>query len=284
MPHHRTIHIISLGAGVQSTAMLLMAQAEILTPKPEFAVFADTGWEPPHVYQHLDWLETQTDIPIIRVNNGHNLRQDIWDGLAYSGKRFTEIPVFTLDRYGTMKLSKRQCTEDYKIRPIHRAVRDALHQRFGPGRDNHAIQWMGISLDEHLRMKDSPVRYLTNRYPLVEVGLRRADCLQWFRERHPDQPLLKSSCLGCPYHSDAQWLELSRQYPQLMADTIALDERLRDPDRPRHHNSQPVAEFLHRSGRPLSQALLKLEQAEAAGQQLSLLDGFTNECEGHCGL
>lgn len=48
--------VLSLGAGVQSTTMLLMAAAGELEPLPELAIFADTGWEPATVYEHLDWL------------------------------------------------------------------------------------------------------------------------------------------------------------------------------------------------------------------------------------
>ena len=48
---------LSLGAGVQSTVLALMAErGEYGLPKPDVAVFADTGWEPPSVYEHLDWL------------------------------------------------------------------------------------------------------------------------------------------------------------------------------------------------------------------------------------
>lgn len=284
MSDQRTMHVISLGAGVQSSVMLLMAQTGELAPKPELAIFADTGWEPPYVYQHLSWLQEQTDIPIRRVSNGHNLYQDTWDGLAYSGKRFTEIPVFVMDRRGNMKLSKRQCTEDYKIRTIRNAVRDALVQKFGRLHGSHAVQWIGISKDEALRMKDSPVGYVSNHYPLVEAGLRRSDCLAWFRNRYPDRPLQKSSCVGCPYHSDAAWLELYQQCSAEMEAAIRLDERLRNPARPTHHNSSQMPEFLHRSGQPLRDVLHKLEQAAAEGQQISLFDHFNNECEGHCGL
>ena len=45
--------IISLGAGVQSTTMALMAAHGEITPMPDCAIFADTGWEPKAVYDHL---------------------------------------------------------------------------------------------------------------------------------------------------------------------------------------------------------------------------------------
>lgn len=53
------IHILSLGAGVQSSTLALMAAAGEVTPMPVAAVFADTGDEPTSVYRWLDWLTTQ---------------------------------------------------------------------------------------------------------------------------------------------------------------------------------------------------------------------------------
>ena len=55
--------IISLGAGVQSTAMALLAHHKEIKP-PDYAVFADTGWEPQAVYDHLDWLESYLNFPV----------------------------------------------------------------------------------------------------------------------------------------------------------------------------------------------------------------------------
>lgn len=47
------LRVISLGAGVQSTTMALMAAAGEIGPMPDCAIFADTGWEPAAVYEHL---------------------------------------------------------------------------------------------------------------------------------------------------------------------------------------------------------------------------------------
>ena len=40
------IDILNLGAGVQSSTMALMAAHGEITPMPDVAIFADTGWEP----------------------------------------------------------------------------------------------------------------------------------------------------------------------------------------------------------------------------------------------
>ena len=116
---------VALGAGVQSTVLLLMAEAGEIEPRPQGAVFADTRWEPPDVYVHLDWLETQTTIPIYGVGD-RDLYQDTWDGVGHGGNTFTEIPVFALKPNGEMALSVRQCTTNYKINLIHRKVRELV--------------------------------------------------------------------------------------------------------------------------------------------------------------
>ena len=60
--------VLSLGAGVQSTVLALMMTAQRRIPpvlercgycRPDFAIFADTGWEPRSVYRHLDWLRSE---------------------------------------------------------------------------------------------------------------------------------------------------------------------------------------------------------------------------------
>ncbi|MBF9664240.1 hypothetical protein IAI33_11380, partial [Streptococcus pseudopneumoniae] len=45
--------ILSLGAGVQSSTLALMAAAGEITPMPDIAIFADTGWESAVVYKWL---------------------------------------------------------------------------------------------------------------------------------------------------------------------------------------------------------------------------------------
>ena len=59
-----------MGAGVQSSVMLLMADRGLLGEKPDVAIFADTQWEPKEIYEHLEWLKTQVSIPIRIVSKG----------------------------------------------------------------------------------------------------------------------------------------------------------------------------------------------------------------------
>lgn len=47
--------VLSLGGGVQSTTMALLAARGDFEP-PDIAIFADAGWEPQAVYDAVGWL------------------------------------------------------------------------------------------------------------------------------------------------------------------------------------------------------------------------------------
>jgi hypothetical protein len=257
-----TLRIISLGAGVQSTAMSLMAAHGEISPMPDGAIFADTGDEPQAVYQHLQWLMSTgvLPFPVHVVSAGHLSAQ------LFSGDDAARVP-FHLDPEG---LTKRQCTRNFKLRPIRRKARELLGGKTAPGA---VEQWIGISLDEAIRMKPSGVSYVTNRWPLVEERLSRSDCLLWL-ERHGYPTPPKSSCVFCPYRGDQQWRDLRAGPPADWAHACAVDEKLRNPDQVARFRGRL---FVHPSRQPLAD--VDLATAEDRGQ----LNLFLNECEGHCG-
>ena len=116
----KPIRVLSLGAGVQSTAVLLMMiHGEI--PKADHVIFSDTGWEPAAVYKHLAKLEivmAENDMPFHKVSAG-NIRQDFME----SETRFATMPLYTLNREGQKSMLQRQCTNEYKIQPLLKVQR-----------------------------------------------------------------------------------------------------------------------------------------------------------------
>ena len=148
--------------------MYLRACVGELTPKPDAAIFADTQAEPPGVYRHLAWLRANfsKEIPIRVVTAGSLERNLFWGGEGRSG--FAQIPAF-LDGSGQRGMGPRQCTYQFKILPIQREVRCMLGLEKGEraaGR-YQVEQWIGISVDEAHRAKDSDVSWITRRYPLL---------------------------------------------------------------------------------------------------------------------
>ena len=72
-----SLTVISLGGGVQSSVMALMASKGAFDRIPDCAIFADTRWEPPSIYEHLRWLAGQLRFPLYVVDNGRSLREDV---------------------------------------------------------------------------------------------------------------------------------------------------------------------------------------------------------------
>lgn len=260
------MHIISLGAGVQSSTMALMAAKGEITPMPDAAIFADTQWEPKEVYEYLGFLVESLPFPVYRVTAG-NLRQAAIDRQNTSNGRFAAIPWFMRMPNGDNALGRRQCTKEYKLRPVQRKIVELNGGRRNKG---GTTLWIGISRDEASRMKPSRVQYIINRWPLIEKLMTRNDCLNWMvRNNFPTPP--RSSCLGCPFHSDAEWRRITDN-PNYWADVIEVDRAIRN--QPGGKGQQ----FMHRSCLPISDVDFSTD--EERGQ----LNMFNNECEGMCGV
>lgn len=261
---------LSLGAGVQSSTLALMAAAGEIAA-PEAAIFADTQAEPQAVYDWLGWLEQQLPFPVYRVTEG-----SLFDVIGQPRKTgvwpIMPIPAFIQGLDGRPALANRSCTQDYKLIPIRRKVRELLGLTGRRSPDAPvATQLIGISLDEAQRMKDSREPWIRHEWPLIDLRMTRADCIAWMEARgYPRPP--KSSCTFCPYHDNAQWAA-TKADPEAWAQAVAVDRRIREL----WHGRVPSGLFLHRSLKPLEE--VDFEKAER--QQPNL---FGNECEGMCGV
>ena len=147
--------ILSLGAGVQSSTLALMAAKGEIKPMPDCAIFADTGAEPQGVYDYLDWLEKQLPFPVHRVMEGKGLKVKL--NKSIKENTFAPIPFFSESDKESGGLLRRHCTADYKITPIRKKIRELLGLKKGEraGKEVRVIQYIGISTDEASRMKPS---------------------------------------------------------------------------------------------------------------------------------
>ena len=277
---------LSLGAGVQSSVLALLLSrsdprlTELGYPKPDAAIFADTGWEPEYVYLHLAWLEKQLDYPLIRVSSG-DLKTNLRQGRTVSGHRFVDVPLFLVDGDGKKGMLRRQCTNHYKIAPIYRRIRSlAGGMRGRPFPKGRRVEmWLGISLDEVGRMKPSRESWVDHRWPLVDLGMTRRDCAEWFASEYPGRGLPRSACVICPYRSDEHWIELKRSEPDSYDEAVRFDRWLRSS------KTNPVREllngrpYLHSARRPLASVI-----AEREVEDTDSINHFNEECEGLCGV
>lgn len=266
-------HVISLGAGVQSSTMALMAAHGEITPMPELAIFADTHSEPRGVYEWLDWLEKRLPFPVHRVTAG-NLAAQI--GVKPNGRfDYMPLPAFVPGEDGRASLLNRSCTRDHKITPIRREVRRILGlTRKRSPKQPVVTQWIGVSLDEVQRAKPPRERWVRHRWPLLEAGMTRLHCLDWMKAKGLPTPP-RSACTFCPFHDDAEWVHLQRD-PKAWAQAVEMDEKIRHLRS--GQRTAPMA-FLHRSLKPLREVVFKPGEPDQQDEM-----GFPVECEGMCGV
>ncbi|RLD19115.1 MAG: hypothetical protein DRI69_09050 [Bacteroidetes bacterium] len=256
--------IISLGAGVQSSTMFLLSCMGKL-PRADVAIFADTGSEPAEVYEYLDYLRGLSGtygIPIETVTQG-SLENDILELSA--DKRIASIPFFIKSGTDSGGMSRRQCTAEYKLRPIKKRVRELLTER----NEKKADVSIGISLDETQRMKPSKVNYMENHWPLIDMRWSRLDCLNWY-ERQGLRTPPRSACVFCPFHNDHEWKRIKDNDPDAWSRTLAVDNAIRKHPRFNHEV------YLHREMKPIDEIQF--------GEDPSQISLFGNECEGYCGI
>ena len=67
------------------------------------------------------------------MDNGRSLREEVKGLTNHSGsRRYVDIPVYLKGRDGEGNgIGRRQCTDNYKIRPVRRKVRELLGLRRG---------------------------------------------------------------------------------------------------------------------------------------------------------
>lgn len=262
------LRVLSLGGGVQSTALALMAnnRAHGLKP-PDCAIFADTGWEPRAVYENLDRLESVLEFPLYRVSAGNIRDAIVGTANRTSGRAFVAIP-FYLQGGG---IGRRQCTAQFKVKPIVRRARDLIGYKSRSLIPVGAVEmWIGISRDEAHRMKPSRFNWIRNQWPLVELGLRREQCVAYLAGLGW-QPV-RSACIGCPFHSDREWKAMRDERPDEWRDAVEIDLVVRTMPK------MKAAQFMHRSRVPLSDVDLRTAEDHGQGNL------FGNECEGMCGV
>lgn len=273
----RIVNILSLGAGVQSSTLALMASRGLLGTVPDVAVFADTQNEPKAVMEWLDYLETQLTFPVERVTKG-----DLWEATKKiriskkNGKQYWKnwLPTYSINPDGSKGHFPRKCTYDFKVLPLTQFAR-----RFGKiprgCKEVRIHQWIGISLDEAHRMKPARVPFIQNIFPLIDLRMGRKDCLKWLEKNgYPTPP--KSACIFCPFHSDQVWLDLKNNSPEEFARVVEIEKELNAIGKLSNRHAR--SEFLHAKRIPLDQVQFR---PQAEDKQIDL---FANECEGMCGV
>ena len=275
-----SLTIMSLGGGVQSSVMALMA-SQSLPPTgsgggfdrvPDCAIFLRR--HPLGAAQRLRARRVARrpalSFPLYVVDNGRSLREDLRALTNHSGSRsYVDIPVYLKGRGGEGDgIGSRQCTDNYKIRHTPKDTRDARTETptARPRRDDRRavaghVHRRGHTHEDLPRPMDNQ-SLPAHREGDVQAGLRRL----------VDLPLRQTPGALCPFQSRHRWVETKRRWPELFAEAVEIDARLRDG---LAFAKEP---YLHALRMPLAEAVT-LDEAKMGEDEQR--DGFGNECEGH---
>lgn len=231
--------ILSFGAGMQSTALALMACENSQAAKPPFplvpvydeVVFCDLGFEPPWVLRQMKFTQRACEragIPF-RVLDAP-LYKDFVEN--FGERRTISIPWWTLGNDGHKSKMPRNCTIDYKVNLISKHIRwDLLGYKKGQrlraeDRKAHEMH-MGFSAEEIRRCKESPNPMLVNKFPLVEMGLTRADNYAYIKDVW-GLDTKASACCFCPFHQNYFYHYLKANLPETYKKLVDVDNLLKD--------------------------------------------------------
>jgi hypothetical protein len=187
---------LSFGGGVNSVAMYLL----LLEQGVEFeAVFVDHQTDWPETYEYFDVFVKKYPVTVLKPSV---------DG-------FDNLYDFCLSKPVIPSIMFRWCTDKFKA-----TVMKKYYQK-------PAFNMMGIDAGESQRAKIGNVKGIENRFPLIEAGLNRNDCVKLIK-RHGLSVPMKSGCYICPFQSASGWRELRRLHPDLFCKTQLLEKKVND--------------------------------------------------------
>lgn len=229
------LDILNLGGGVQSSRLLEESIAGDL-PRLHAAIFADTGWEPRPVYEHVEYLTEKSllaGIPVYRVQAG-DLRSDALRSQVYGGKmgldaaavveasgvprrRWASMPLYTCRVWWPI-------AEDIEL--LQGAIAVFEEKTSSEDVDYSQFLWVPEDEDDDWGKREASklrkiLAHLKNGKPVEQRGMIKRQCTKEYKIE-PIESFIKTDILG---------LEPSARWPKEMCVRqwfgISLDEMQR---------------------------------------------------------
>jgi len=210
--------VVAYGGGTNSVAMLCGFRERDI--KPELIIFADTGGELPHTYNHISMMSKKTmewwGMPIEMVYAKY---KGEYESLEDSCIRKKTLP--------SLAFGYKACSMKHKIEPMNKKVKDWMKKNH----HNEIYRCIGYDAGEPHRAIDRVEGKLNKTlsekywYPLIEWMWRRQDCIETIK-RHGIPQVGKSSCFFCPSMKTAEIIRLRNEYPEYFKRAINLEKNM----------------------------------------------------------
>lgn len=208
-------HIVSYGAGINSTAMVLLMIEDGIAI--DAILFADTGGEKPETYAFIkefnSYLVSQGQCGITVVKN--DFPQGIIDGsLENECLRTKSLPSKAYG-WGSCSMKWKRDPQERWIKRTFFVQRDGLDRLF---------RYVGMGAEEqHRADKFSSDGFICFKFPLIEHKYYREDCVALITNKGLSVPP-KSACFFCPMSKKKEILALSKKHPDLFARAVQIEK------------------------------------------------------------
>ena len=206
--------IVAYGGGANSTAMMVEMHRRGI--RPDLIMFADTGGERPETYDAVAmvdlWCRKRFGIGIDVVRK------------TYQGKPETlEDNCRRMEMLPSIAYGFKSCSLKYKVDP-----QDKFANHWEPAlacweNGGKCKKWIGYDASEERRAKISENSKYAFRYPLIEWGIYRDDCVAICRSE--GLPSAKSSCFFCPSMKRHEITNLAKDHPSLIRRALDMEAR-----------------------------------------------------------
>jgi hypothetical protein len=243
------LRILNWGLGQDSTTIALLAEHGEIPPF-DAIIWADTQQEPAEVYETMAWVVPRLTPPVYRVTAG-DLGAHVLDNERAAARHWSHPPFYIREGATPKGPLRRTCTQDFKVIPIRRKIRELLGVKPHGGipKGVWVDQAIGFPLDELGRTFCSDVRWIVNTFPLIDQRMRKHDCARWLIAHGYAVPP-KSSCTWCPYHSNAYWRRMRDTQPAEWQRAVDFEANVQRMKSTRVRGTP----YLHRSMVPLPMA------------------------------
>ena len=183
----------SFGYGVNSVALDI--EYKHMLKK----LFSDTHNESDETYSFKHYYENELGIEVITLDDPVQGHSSLYDYCV----AYKTVPHRAF----------RWCTDKFKRHRVSQVYKD----------DPEPVVFMGIAYDERHRAKLEKKGKVTYKYPLVENGVTRKQCIEIIEEAGVRVPP-KSGCWFCPFQSKQSWLRLLRDHPDQYELAVQLEK------------------------------------------------------------
>lgn len=227
--------VLSYGGGVDSTAIaLLIIQGKL--QRPDYIVMVDTGYEKASTWKYINEV-VQPKLQAINLPITIIHTNDYSSNALIDKNGMVAIPAHRKNEDGTVSKMRTWCNGGWKSKVVNRWM--------GDNGLTKVESWIGFSADEERRKLKSDVRWIKYRYPLIELGLTRNDCIYELGGAGWPMPP-RTSCYFCPQQTHQQWIHLYQREPQEFAKAkqIELEIQKTHPNVYLHASGMNIDEWI----------------------------------------